>query len=296
MGFHYDVVYLKGVNQENEDAYVAMEETGVFSVIDGATGLGSLSGKMAAEIIKETLEQEAEHQSLMNSIDIGNGRIRKKVCEKMNTDDFDSIPKENRSTCGLATIRIKENKVEYVHGGDCMIFVQYGNKEIRQITYDHLSKLDGVSIELHKHSIDSRLGDGVDVDPNTWSETEITNLLKDTRQEILPKIIENRRKLNTKGGYGVLDGSSEAISYLDYGMFPLYDAKRILLLSDGLQLPFHKATGQDAWVKTASYAFDNGLEALKNEVLNLESTDKACYTYPRLKFADDKTGILIEFE
>lgn len=294
MRFHHDIVYLKGINKENEDAYVAMEDIGVFSVIDGATGLGSLSGKMAAEIIKETLEQGDKNESLIDCIDKGNVRICKKVCETMNAEDFDSIPKENRSTCGLATVKIKGNKVEYVHGGDCMIFVQYSNQEIRQITYDHLSKLDGVSIELHKHFIDSKLGDGVD--PNTWSETEVTNLLKETRKEILPKIIENRRKLNTKGGYGVLDGSPEAISYLDYGVFSLHDAKRILLLSDGLQLPLHKATGQEAWVKTAKFAFDNGVEALKNEVLKLESTDRACYIYPRLKFADDKTGILIEVE
>lgn len=294
MNIHYDLVYLKGVNKENEDAYVAVEETGVFSVIDGATGLGSLSGKMAADIMKESLEQKSINEPLINRIQKGNAQLGRIVTEKMETDHFQSIPKENRSSCGIAAIRISGNRLEYVHGGDCMIFIQYRNKEIRQITFDHLAKLDGVSIELFTEAANSRLIDSSD--PNTWREEAISHFLNEIKQEVMPKIIENRRKLNTKDGYGVLDGSPEAQEFLDFGTLSLQDAERILLLSDGLQIPLSKASGQEPWINTAEFAFANGLEALKDEVIRLELSDPACLKYPRLKPADDKTGILLELD
>jgi serine/threonine protein phosphatase PrpC len=294
MELHYDVVYEKGVNAENEDAFVVNQNANVFSVIDGATGLGSLSGKMAAEIIKGTFEHENMNQSLVKIIDIGNKKIGQLVLEKLQTNDFHLIPKENRSACGIAAIKITKTRLEYVHAGDCMIFVEYENKEVRQITYDHVAKLDGVVINLFKETFVSKLDHRTD--PNKWNNDKISHFLKETKAEILPKIIENRRKLNTPSGYSILDGSPEALEYLDYGELSLQDAKRILLLSDGLQLPINKATGQDAWLKTAEFAFKYGLKALIDEVNHLESTDQACYNYPRLKFADDKTGILIDLQ
>jgi hypothetical protein len=292
MELRYDVVYEKGVNAENEDAFVANQNAFVFTVIDGATGLGSLSGKMAADIIKETFDHGNMNQSLLEIIDIGNKKIGLSVSEILKINDFHSISKENRSSCGIAAIKIINNRMEYVHCGDCMIFIEYENHEIRQITYDHLAKLDGAAIQLFKEAAELKLND--ETDPNKWNDEDIFHFLKETKKEVLPTIIENRRKLNTPGGYGVLDGSPEALEYLDYGILSLQDAKKILLISDGLQIPVHKASGQAPWIKTAEFAFKYGLEALKDEVNRLENSDKACYKNPRLKFADDKTGILIE--
>ena len=71
MKIHYNLVYLKGQNQENEDAYVVDSVRGVFSVIDGATGLGGLSGKIAAGIIKEAIIRYS-NGSLFDAILKGN--------------------------------------------------------------------------------------------------------------------------------------------------------------------------------------------------------------------------------
>lgn len=100
---------------------------------------------------------------------------------------------------------------------------------------------------------------------------------------------ENRNKLNTPNGYGIIDGSSEALSYLECGSVPLINVDKILLLSDGLKL--HKE--ESGWLKSAELAFEKGVAELYQTIQTEEEMDPACYLYPRLKKHDDKTGILI---
>jgi hypothetical protein len=130
--------------------------------------------------------------------------------------------------------------------------------------------------------------------PNEDCEDEVKLFLNTIRAEILPTLIENRRKLNTINGYNVIDGSPEAMDYLEYGRVSLQNIDKILLLSDGLQLPSQNPTVEHSiWNESAKYAFDHGIEALKNYIIQLEQSEKICIKYPRLKPADDKTGILI---
>lgn len=63
--------------------------------------------------------------------------------------------------------------------------------------------------------------------------------------------------------------------------------------SSDFQLPEHKVYEQEAWLEAARYTFTNGLAALEEKVIALEACDPACYKYPRLKFSDDKAGVLI---
>ncbi|MDQ0199104.1 hypothetical protein [Neobacillus ginsengisoli] len=53
-----EVIYRKGSWDINEDTYVVNEEQGIFAVIDGATGLGGLSGSIASGITSQVLQEE----------------------------------------------------------------------------------------------------------------------------------------------------------------------------------------------------------------------------------------------
>lgn len=292
MNQRVELVYVQGGNKENEDAYVVDEQNGIFAAIDGATGLGGISGKMAAEFVKSSLEMLEENQTILEGLQLANERIGLQTFEEMDLANFNLIPKEARSTCGLAVIKLEGDRLEFAHAGDCMIFIEQANGEVRSLTYDHLAKLDSASIELFHQTLVSMID--TEANPDSLNDEHIASLLGDARQTALPLIIENRRKLNTHAGYGIIDGSEEALSFVDYGSISLQSATRILLVSDGLQLPIQKGSGSAAWQATAKFAFDNGLDALKEEVLRLEQSDKMCVTYPRLKFADDKTGIMLK--
>lgn len=286
---HFELVYVQGAGKENEDAYVAGKPNRVFSVIDGATGLTGLSGKLAAGIVKEALENLRAHESLIHGVTAASERLDAEASSLKGVPYTDDIPKEERSTCGLAAVKLNGESLEYIHAGDCMIFVRYKNNEIRSVTHDLLSRLDAAAIQLFAQKMKEKTA----ADPNALEEPERDKLLREIRRDIMPLLVENRKKLNTPDGYGIIDGSRESLKYLELGSVPLHYADSILLLTDGLQLPDQKGFGWKAWHDTAAYAFAHGLERLKDEVIRLEASDPACCLYPRLKFADDKTGILI---
>src|SRR5690606_25886105 len=117
----------------------------------------------------------------------------------------------------------KGHYFDYVHAGDCMLFLQYDNGEIRTITYDHVQKLDQIAvreiINLRNSSDNQDLG------------------MKELMEKVKPILLTNRNKLNTFEGYGIIDGSKEAMENLEYGRVSTRRVEKILLLSDGLTMP-----------------------------------------------------------
>lgn len=287
-----DWVYEKGSNETNEDEYVIHQRSLVYAVIDGATGLGGLSGKIAATALKEGLANPTGSKGLFDKVMAANEQLGEFTAQDSHKT-IDQVPKEERSSCGLAAIQIHPgtNQLEYVHAGDCMLFVQFRDGSIRTLTYDHISPLDAIAITARQKEFKRLLADGEN--PNTWAQEEISTMHKNIRQSIYGILVENRRKLNSMGGYGILDGSKDAKHYIEKGTISLNQVRNILLLTDGLQLPAEKAGGQESWVHAAKYAFNHGLNSLYHHISRLEESDPACYVYPRLKPADDKTGIFI---
>lgn len=289
-----ETVYLQGGNGENEDAFVTNKETAVFAAIDGATGLGGASGKLAAFLVKKSLEEVKKEESLIQGLQRANELIASQLVMETGDQYTAELPKEKRSTCGVAAIKLNGNRLEYVHAGDCMIFIEYANNDIRHVTYDHLAKLDTAAINYFHEILTSKIAHKEN--PEAENEEHTALILQEARQQALPLIIENRRQLNTPYGYGIIDGSPEALQFLDFGQLSMQDARQILLVSDGLQLPIQKADGPASWDQTAAFAFRHGLQALAEEVVRLEKSDTACILYPRLKVSDDKTGILVKLE
>ncbi len=277
-------VYEKDDKEINEDAYVINEDSHIFAAIDGATGLDGIPGYVASQAVKEELQQLTQAKSLYESMQTANEKLSDNTVEYYETNfgklsTLNEIPKRQRSSTGVAAIQFDQKGLafDYFHAGDCMLFLKYENGDIRTVTYDLVQYLDQVAIN---EVVKLREADGNDLD------------IRDLREMVKPILLQNRGKLNSADGYGVIDGSDEAFDYIEYGRIPLNRVTGILLLSDGLLLPT-ELDEFDAWSKTAEIAFDSGLDWLLGEVERREQADPQCIKYPRMKQRDDKTGVLI---
>ncbi|MCT1902090.1 protein phosphatase 2C domain-containing protein [Oceanobacillus sojae] len=280
---HFSRVYKQGSNPTNEDAYVVNQEKELFAVIDGATGLGGLPGKIAAETIQNGFDTGDFEDSLIERISKGNTKLAKKTKQELG-QGIEEITKEKRSACGIAAIQIHENYMEYAQSGDCMIFVAYQDGGIQSLSYDHVMRLDKKAIFELYNAIDKR------INPEISGEA-FQEIYQEEKERIIPILKANREKLNTRGGYSIIDGTAEAMEYLTYGRIPLHQVEKILLLTDGMQL--HGMEG-DVWKDSANFAFKHGIDSLLDYVVQQEEADIFLKKYPRLKHADDKTGILVE--
>jgi serine/threonine protein phosphatase PrpC len=284
-----EYVYEKGSNAKNEDAYIVDENRKIFGAIDGATGLGALTGEIASQIIKKSIEKST-FPEIYEMIQEANHNLQIDT-EALTGKALASIPKFERSTCGIAAIQLVNNHLNYIAAGDCMLFLEYTNGRVRTLTYDHLDALDSNSISAFYHLLNEEART-LGVELNTLNSSEIDSIYKKGREKITPLLKENRNKLNTTGGYGIIDGSEEALSFLEYGTIPLINVKRILLLTDGLKMH----TENNGWQESAELAFKKGVQELFASIQRKEENDPACFLYPRLKKHDDKTGILITLD
>lgn len=290
--FHTEIVYQQGVSLANEDRYLIKEEQRLFAVMDGAMGIGDLTGELAAQTISDTLSTLKGQESLLEKVQEANQRLGQKMLELTSMQNITEIPKPDRSSTGIAAVRFLENhQIEYVHSGDCMIFVEYEDGSVRALTYDAFSILDQTAINKRVQLLEEkRAGE----DPNTWSEEKQKEVNQEILRETKDILRSLRSTLNTPKGYPMIDGSPEAIDYLEYGRLPLIRIQKVLLLTDGLVLPHIKGAPEVIWLETAKFAFRKGLAALNEKVIELEEEDPTGYLYPRFKKSDDKTGILVK--
>lgn len=281
-------VYKKGVSQINEDSCVVNEAAQVFAAIDGATGLFGAPGYLASRTLQEDLSKMTESSNLYQSIQQANERLGTNMVDyyetnigKLASPVITEIPKSQRSTAGIAVVKIhpERKNLEYVHAGDCMLFLRYKTGEIRSVTYDGIHYFDDLAI---KEMVRLRKEDPA------ISRQEI-------QQSVNAILLSNKEKLNTIEGYGIIDGSEEALEYISYGRLPLHQVTDLLLVSDGLLLPTD-GSETDIWMETAKLAFENGLHSLVEAVERREEWDADCKMYPRFKQRDDKTGLLLKFE
>lgn len=292
-------IYQKGSADINEDTYVINENQQIYAVIDGATGLGGLSGSIASNIIASALNEE--DGDLLEKIKKGNVELGKRTVLAVNNPaikKIEDVPKTQRSTCGLSAIRLVQEpgnaliKMDYVAAADCMIFIQYENGQIRQVSHDYMEIHDSKGIRLQMDLWETILVENED--PNTWEHNKMEMTKKNIYERVQPLLKQNRNKLNAPDGYGIIDGSDEAPLFLESGTIPLMNVKGLLLLSDGLKLHTHRNGFQkNEWLNSAETAFEFGLDYLLEKMTELEKNDAACYEFPRFKQYDDKTGILI---
>lgn len=280
---HISKVHKQGSAPTNEDAYVENLGRKLFAVIDGATGVGGLPGKIAAETMQHRLDNRNTDASFIDLIHQGNRDLAERTKQELG-QEINAISKEKRSTCGIAAIQIHETYMEYAQSGDCMIFVKYQDGGIQALSYDHVMRLDEKVISDLYEAISGRIG--ADVGGEAFQK-----VYQEEKGQIIPALAANRRKLNTVQGYSIMDGTAEAMDFLSYGRIPLQQVEKVLLLTDGMQL---YGVDGDVWRDTAMYAMEYGIERLLKYVVQQEESDIYLQRYPRFKYADDKTAILLE--
>jgi hypothetical protein len=287
-----ETIYRKGNRAINEDCFVINKVDRIFAVIDGATGVGGLSGDIASGIIREALE--VEYGDLSERILKGNAKLGRKTVEALGESTMEETPKYKRSSCGLAAIQLPlfGVRMKYATAADCILFLQYKNNEIRQVNHDLVDPLDHAVIELVQEQWKRYVSEKDD--PNEWDLSKIKQILQEIREIIQDSLQENRNKMNTPEGYNIIDGSKETKEFMESGVIPLINVRKILLLTDGLKIHSHRLEPiENEWLYSAKMAFEHGLSHLEKTIMDMEINDPACYQYPRLKQHDDKTGILI---
>lgn len=275
---------IQGSNPWNEDSLLINEELAIYGVVDGATSLapyrgpnGETGGLLASRLVSrhlETLSAEEAEEQLDKAVLEANRKLR----EQMEQSGIDVNDKRELWTAGIAAVRIKENYVEYVQAGDCMLIAFYEDGSIRIITHDQVGPMDGLTKKRWEEGLEQGL----------TSQTEL-------RQYVTPQIQENRLKLNTLNGYTVISGEPELAELLEYGRINRIRLRSLLMVTDGLFLPNKKGEEEPGLHELAERIGSEGLAAYATWLLQLEEEDAECQQYPRFKKSDDKTAVWVEF-
>ena len=286
-----DMVYDEGNKEFSEDAIVSDSTRGRFAVIDGESGFGPFTGEEAAKIVQKALmDPRFDDLSLEQSLLAANKELRMRKKGNQIWEHFADIQKDIRNGCSFAAIQVVDDRLHYLQTGSCMIFVQYRNDTIRSLTYDHTAKMKEKYIEKHKKYY-NQLKKGLN---RNYSQKKLAQCYYDAVVLSQAYRMQCCETSNTYEGYGTVDGSRESSSYWESGRIPLMDIKKILLVTDGLQMPSHIAPCQETWMKTAKHIFNKKLKSANTKIAKMEKDDPLCQQYLRVDQSDDKTGILLE--
>lgn len=272
---------LKGSNPYNEDRLVINENESMYAVLDGCSSIvkwrsadGETGGSLAAQLAAEEFDRADPSDSLYRIAERANNRIE----ERMAIEGIERDQKSERWGTVLAAVKLFEDQLEFIQIGDCMIFAVYRGGTIRPLTYPQVDHLEIKSLLKWKEGVEQGL--------------ETVRALSDYTVET---VRGNRKFSNIRAGYGVLNGETEAKSFLEYGKIHRGQIEHLILVTDGLFWPEKAPHQQVDWSQTVNGILNQGLEGYAKSILQKEEEDPECQTYIRLKKSDDKTGIVLHF-
>src|SRR5699024_1205259 len=117
-------IYKKGYSAVNEDAYAINHSDSIYAVMDGATGLGTLSGDIASRVVQEEMLKENHDQSLLERITKANQLTGEATVDHykatvgtVEEDASQHMAKLHRSSTGTAIIQFNraQTTFDYVH-------------------------------------------------------------------------------------------------------------------------------------------------------------------------------------
>jgi hypothetical protein len=271
---------IQGNGRLNEDARIVNEADRVYGVVDGATSLtdyrdaqGRTGGYIAAHLLASRMGGFSADQSLREIAVEANTALR----ESMLGAGVDVTDVKQPWSAAFVVFRIRDTFIEYVQAGDCMLFARYADGTYRQLTYDQIASADRILLQKRREAA----GRGI-TDP------------AEARAYTLPTLCANRAKANTLDGYSVLNGDVRFGDYVESGRFSRARVERLYAVTDGL---FHSLEAEDpgaVWTQMLQGIDSRGLEAYAADLVRMEEEDTDCSRYPRLKVADDKTGLVLD--
>ncbi|MFQ3545339.1 protein phosphatase 2C domain-containing protein [Halobacillus rhizosphaerae] len=273
---------VKGDGVVNEDVLITRPDYSIYGVADGVTSLssyqneeGHTGGYLAANLVKQQFEQE-DKPSLFESVKEANDQLR----SQMERCHIDLSNKDFLWGSALCVIQLTDKGIEFIQTGDCMAFAVYTYGDVRVLTSRQVLHLEEKSLLKWKEGIEKGL-----------------KTREDLRSYVRSRLKSNRRFSNTAQGYGVLNGESEAIDFLEYGKINNNQIQKLIMLTDGLFFPEELVPeGSGYWEHNIQLLLEKGLEKYTEELIELEEDDSECLKYPRFKKSDDKAGIILHFD
>jgi hypothetical protein len=177
---------------------------------------------------------------------------------------------------GAVTIlNVRRHGVELVNLGDCkLLFRGATGRAVRSFGTSALARLDRMLVD----GIVQLQNEGITDPAAIW-------------HRVLPHIRANRARMNTEGGYWVLDVAGRGLDHIEELLVPPEQIRDFLLVTDGFyRLVDTYRIFDDETLLDA--ALSRGLAALCRELRTIETQDAGCRSYPRLKPRDDATAVL----
>ena len=282
MGFNIvDAICIAGSNK-NEDR-IGFGKDFIF-VIDGATGLRGVNimgERSDAEWFSKRLAEELTKNLANDSLDIKT--ILRKSISVIREEYIEAFKlcgvQPDYPSAGIVIFRERHGYLESYRLGDCLGIVKYNSGKILLMKEENLTKLDKYAIECQVRMAKS----------NGISVREARPLINDI-------LIKNRNKLNTPGGYWILDPSGAGIDHGEYKRFNLDLIDSISCSSDGFFAiceTYKIAKNHSQFQEMLSLGYCG---QMVKKMFMMQENDKDYNKYPRFKFRDDASVVIAEVQ
>ena len=280
-----DAVCIAGSNK-NEDS-IGYGDDFIF-VIDGATGLRGVNimgMRSDAEWFSKRLAEQLQKYLRFDSLSIQEILYRsldlirdEYLSVLMRHPDYPNIQPDYPSA-GIVIFREREGYLESFRLGDCVGVVRYKSGKIALMKEENLVKLD-------KYAIDCQVKMAK---MNGISVREARPLINDV-------LIKNRDKLNTPGGYWILEPQGVGIPYGEYKRFDLDKIESISCMSDGYFAALEVYKMMKNYSEFQDILINGGCAKVVKGMFTIQENDKDFNKYPRFKFRDDASAVVAKFQ
>ena len=168
-----------------------------------------------------------------------------------------------------AVLRARDGWLEYLLSADCNLALQRPDGRTEVIRGDGPRSLDASVLESIQR-----------LKQNGGLSHEVA------RRRTRNQIVENRRQLNTPGGYWALSVDTRAVDHARGSTLNPASVDRIALYTDGFErlTELYEAVGYSTIFERAE---EGSLAPLFEKLRSVESSDPNCEQYPRTKPSDD---------
>jgi hypothetical protein len=213
------------LKREGEDALLLNPARHIYGVMDGVTPIadykdenGHNGAYLASNTIKAHMERIDSHDSLVDEVIAANRELR----QSMLRNGIDIAKKHELWASCIAAAQVTPGGVRYAQLGDCMVVARYHDGRISVLTEN---RVKGVSARAKaKRERDRQNGKTVEDEAGF--------------AELYRVMVYNRASMaNTPEGYGVANGTEEAVGHIQSGLVPIEGLTHLLLISDGMFHP-----------------------------------------------------------
>ncbi|MDA3846378.1 MAG: protein phosphatase 2C domain-containing protein [Vallitaleaceae bacterium] len=264
----------------NEDIYGATEHS--FWILDGALPLSHANyTDETSDVVwmvkwwNHYLSQNIEQldKSIITILEEGISQLNIAFARYA---DISQLSKLDRASATIAIVRMSGEVLETYVLGDSEIVIQTNDGHTQTIIDETIEELDLQVINM--------------IFNNQERLKAIT--FSGYTDEELKVLRDNRMKMNSKGGYYILEHDIEAINNGIYKEYALSSILDILLMSDGYSAIYNKY--RQLTIKQLMDTCKNeGLEKVLGRIRKLEDDDVDFTKHKRLRIHDDATAILI---